>query len=53
MLSNRSVISVSSDAGSMTDIGIQRPDALTPEVMVFFGLLAFLAVIGPLKGGCK
>lgn len=29
---------------------IQKPDVLTPEVMVFFGFLAFLAVFGR-RGG--
>ena len=29
---------------------VQKPEVLTPEVMVFFGLLAFLAVFGN-RGG--
>jgi hypothetical protein len=30
---------------------IQKPDALTPEVMVFFGLMVFLAIFGARRGG--
>ena len=30
---------------------IQQPEVLTPEVMVFFGFLAFLAIFGFRRAG--
>lgn len=51
MLSNRYEISVSPDVYLLSSLSTQKPDALTPEVMVFFGLMAFLAVFGAKGGG--
>ena len=33
--------------------GLRQPEALTPEVMIFFAFLAFLALFGGPWGGGK
>lgn len=50
MLPNRHEIAVVSDTYPVSSPDAQKPSALTPEVMMFFGLMVFLAVFGVRKG---